>query len=614
MADLIAQGPQPQDRWRKRLNASQIPLELGRGECRFSTPWDDRISRRHALLRWDGRTLVVERLAEARNPIFWRGGRADQLKLQVGDHFVIGQTTFSLVEQRVRVVAPESIHAAEHSFEPSTLKQIRYRDADRRIDVLARLPDLIRGATSDQELLSRLVNLLMIGIEPARFIAIIRSSMDGPPAASDTIRIEDQTPTASDGKSLGIDILHWDSRLLTGAQFSPSASLIRQAIESEQSILHVWGMPIEQLDSHSTQSEQVDWAFCTPIASDACPGWAVYVAGDYGVIPGALPSESTSRIARELQEELKFAELVATTLAALRQNRYLQRRQDCLRSFFSPVVMEALAGSDPEVVLAPKESCVSILFCDLRGFSRESEQATGRLRELLERVSEALGVMTRHILRTGGVIGDFHGDAAMGFWGWPLATQQDALRALEAALAIAGDFHGDAMKDSRMHGFQVGIGIASGNAVAGRIGSSDQVKVTAFGPVVNRAARLEGITKMIPAPMLIDHATAEAVAPFQTSMGFRLREIASLLPYGMSQPIQAFEVIPTAHRDIDRLHNDLLAYANGLEAFQQGRWKEARDCLEPLQTRDQAAGFLLRHLFDQAAPHPWDGIIRLDKK
>jgi adenylate cyclase len=266
------------------------------------------------------------------------------------------------------------------------------------------------------------------------------------------------------------------------------------------------------------------------------------------------------------------------------------------------------------VVLAPKESCLSILFCDLRGFSRESEQATGRLRELLERVSEALGVMTRHILRTGGVIGDFHGDAAMGFWGWPLATPQDALRALEAALAIAGDFHGDAMKDSRMDGFQVGIGIASGNAVAGRIGSSDQVKVTAFGPVVNRAARLEGITKMIPAPMLIDHATAESVAPFQSSMGFRLREIASVLPYGMSQPIQAFEVIPTAQRDIDRLHSDLLAYAKGRDAFQQGRWKEAREWLEPLQTRDRAAGFLLRHLFDQATSGPWDGIIRLDKK
>ncbi|MFN5949499.1 MAG: adenylate/guanylate cyclase domain-containing protein, partial [Pirellulaceae bacterium] len=203
---------------------------------------------------------------------------------------------------------------------------------------------------------------------------------------------------------------------------------------------------------------------------------------------------------------------------------------------------------------------------------------------------------------------------AMGFWGWPLATSQDALRALEAALAIAGDFHGDAMKDSRMHGFQVGIGIASGNAVAGRIGSSDQVKVTAFGPVVNRAARLEGITKMIPAPMLIDHATAEAVAPFQTPMGFRLREIASVLPYGMSQPIQAFEVIPTAQQDIDHLHSDLLAYARGRDAFQQGRWKEARDWLEPLQGRDRAAGFLLRHLGDQAASRPWDGIIRLDKK
>jgi hypothetical protein len=114
--------------------------------------------------------------------------------------------------------------------------------------------------------------------------------------------------------------------------------------------------------------------------------------------------------------------------------------------------------------------------------------------------------------------------------------------------------------------------------------------------------------------MLIDHATAEAVAPFQTPMGFRLREIASVLPYGMSQPIQAFEVIPTAQQDIDHLHSDLLAYARGRDAFQQGRWKEARDWLEPLQGRDRAAGFLLRHLGDQAASRPWDGIIRLDKK
>ena len=70
---------------------------------------------------------------------------------------------------------------------------------------------------------------------------------------------------------------------------------------------------------------------------------------------------------------------------------------------------------------------MTVLFCDLRGFSRESERSADDLFGLLERVSRALGVMTHHILEEGGVIGDFHGDAAMGFWGWPIA-QADAAR------------------------------------------------------------------------------------------------------------------------------------------------------------------------------------------
>ena len=56
---------------------------------------------------------------------------------------------------------------------------------------------------------------------------------------------------------------------------------------------------------------------------------------------------------------------------------------------------------------------------------------------LLQRVSKALGVMTQHIRQQGGVVGDFQGDAAMGFWGWPLAQPDAVLRTCRAAVAIA---------------------------------------------------------------------------------------------------------------------------------------------------------------------------------
>ena len=137
-----------------------------------------------------------------------------------------------------------------------------------------------------------------------------------------------------------------------------------------------------------------------------------------------------------------------------------------------------------------------MLFCDLRGFSRHSERSAEDLLGLLNRVSQALGVTTHEIREQGGVLGDFHGDAAMGFWGWPLAQPDAAVRACLAALAIRAEFAATAQRpDDPLADFRVGIGIATGRAVAGKIGTVDQVKVTVFGPVVNLASRLEGMTK-----------------------------------------------------------------------------------------------------------------------
>jgi len=168
-------------------------------------------------------------------------------------------------------------------------------------------------------------------------------------------------------------------------------------------------------------------------------------------------------------------------------------------------VLAAIGTDSDPTLLAPRESNVTVMFCDLRGFSRQAETSRNDLAGLLDRVSQALGVMTRHISEYGGVIGDFQGDAAMGFWGWPVAADDDPLRACRAALAIRAEFAEAARTPGHpLADFRMGIGLARGTAVAGRIGTGEHFVFTAFGPVVNLASRLEGMTKQLHAPIIID--------------------------------------------------------------------------------------------------------------
>ena len=257
-------------------------------------------------------------------------------------------------------------------------------------------------------------------------------------------------------------------------------------------------------------NEEGDWAFATPVANSlACRNWAIYVAGEFTVESGTPEAEIESN---DFRDDIKFTELVASTLANLKRITLLEKNQASLGQFFSPVVMSAFSGRDPEEVLSPRESDVSILFSDLRGFSKTSEQFSDDLLGLLNRVSQALGVTTHHIFQEDGVIGDFHGDAAMGFWGWPIKQENFVLRACSAALGIRRELEVSSKHPEHpLHKFRMGIGIATGKAVAGKIGTVDQVKVTAFGPVVNLAARLETMTKQLHAPILLDETTADFI-------------------------------------------------------------------------------------------------------
>lgn len=596
MPDLIAQGVHQEFRWRRSLPVGE-KVVIGRASGTWAVPWDEQISRRHLELLWTGTHVEVTLFDSARNPVFYEGQERKSLRMRSGDHFVIGTTRFTLTEEEIKISLNAPRPVTEQTFSPEYLKQLAFRNADQRIQVLSRLPEMIEGASSDRELLTRLVNVLLSGVARANAAAIVSVHVDQLPPISET-----REPNAT--------VLHWDCRLATESTFHPSERLMRQATEQRESIVHVWNRPDSQDATNYTVRDNVDWAFATPVPGDACRGWVIYMAGSF-----ASSHQAGSRVSdpHDLRDEVKFAELAGTMLGNLLDLRRLAG----LGQFLSPVVLEALAGKDPDVVLAPRETEVSVLFCDLRGFSRQTELSSDDLLELLERVSQAMGVMTRHILQGGGVVGDFHGDAAMGFWGWPF-PQPDAIeRACQAALAIRSEFSTSANRCGHpLADFQIGLGLATGRAVAGKIGSVDQVKVTVFGPVVNLASRLEGMTKRLRAGIVLDEHTANYVRTHIPPEVARVRRLAVVRPYGMQQSLETSELLPPEADYPLLTDHHITTYEKAVDALLNGDWNSAFDLLHKVPADDHAKDFLnvLIAQHNRIAPDGWNGVIPMDSK
>jgi adenylate cyclase len=594
VADLIAQGADAAHRWRRTLLAGR-PVTLGRAPHCWPTSWDDRVSRQHASIEWDGQRLKVRQLSQARNPIFVKGRPATEFEISPGEHFVIGETTFTLTDERVNVSLDVPQPVQQQTFSSQYLQKMQFRHIGAHIDVLGRLPEVISGATSDAELSGRLVNLLLTGLPRAGAAALV------------SVKHPDEDRPA-------IEVLHWDRRRVMGGDFQPSERLIVDAVRRHESVLHVWNSADASGTSAFTVSQGVDWAFCTPVGGKACQGWAIYVAGRFSD-DRSTPLEISDP--NDLRDDLKFTELAATTLSALRDVRMLERQRAGLSQFFSPVVLEALQGVDPEVVLAPRETEVSVLFCDLRGFSRQSERSSEDLLGLLNRVSQALGVTTREIREQGGVLGDFHGDAAMGFWGWPLPQPDAAVRACLAALAIRAEFAAAAQRvDDPLADFRVGIGVATGRAVAGKIGTVDQVKVTVFGPVVNLASRLEGMTKILHAPILIDERTAIVVRNQLSPKMARLRRVAVVKPFGLDRKLEVTELLPSEAEYPSLSSQNIADYEQALDDLVAGRWPGAFDRLHRVPADDRVKDFLTVFIaqHNRTPPENWNGVIPLTTK
>ena len=109
----------------------------------LSIPWDRHISREHVIVRWERAQFVVEPTSSARNPVFFQGQARGRFTMAVGEHFVIGETTFHLIEDWTSSDTAEGPTLDLRRYSSEELRSAPFRDADLRLEVLAHLPDLL---------------------------------------------------------------------------------------------------------------------------------------------------------------------------------------------------------------------------------------------------------------------------------------------------------------------------------------------------------------------------------------------------------------------------------------------------------------------------------------
>jgi adenylate cyclase len=220
-----------------------------------------------------------------------------------------------------------------------------------------------------------------------------------------------------------------------------------------------------------------------------------------------------------------------------------QREKQRLSRFFSPDVLRAVVRDRDGQSIRPRRRLVTVLFSDIRGFTTISERLQPE--QVDEMLREYLTLMTEVVFRHGGTIDKYMGDGIMALYNAPYEDPEHALNAIRTALEFQERVIPFSARWQAKLGATIrcGVGINSGEAVVGSLGSRQRNEYTAVGDTVNLAARLESVTKDYGVPIIISEYTYEYVrGQFPTS------ELDTVTVKGKSQPVKIYGVMPSSMR------------------------------------------------------------------
>jgi class 3 adenylate cyclase len=599
--------------WRYPLPEKKA-LRLGSDPafCDWVVPEDRMISRFHATLQWTGTTLTVTRRgvlkpdfpSPPQNQIWFQNKPVESCAVRPGEWFVIGQTRFTVRgDDASDPECPVDGTVVERQDERTRaeLETVPFSNPSTLLKAMEQLPQYMKIVTNEPALFRQMLKVALGALPRCDAAAIVRVPPDCPVGDLRVTLVEQNVRNPGAGAA---------------GEFVPSRKLVRRAVcQQRKSCLHVWStdpsnfVPQGGSDHNLTldalhQQGATPWAICTPFQDHS--NYALYVSGRLV----SRPPESKADQGH-LTEYQKFIEILVGLLETTRRTLRLTRQCAAMSVAWPAGVRKFLDDPDKlEALLRPQERDVTVLFCDLRGYSGYAEQQGASLTAAWAEIQKALDTMSGAVTEKGGIVAGFRGDAVLGFWGWPNTHPDQIDRAAEAALRIY----------ERLTGFMVnrrcGLGLTHGRALAGRLGAHDLAVVDLYGPVVNTAFRLEEMTKAYGVGIVVsDEVARRLLVADPNGERWRLRGLGNVRPRGMRTPLTAFELVPRALTGYDNwltgdwYENQLALWNAAVDLFTRGQWPDALERFKSQFPDDPAAKCFVRYMARtrDVPPDGWDG-------
>jgi adenylate cyclase len=524
---------------------SGVQLVVGRAPSSDIAIFDGTVSRRHAELQVDDSGLRVRDLGSS-NGTFHNGARIENgepVTLAPGDTVTFGKVGF-----RVQPLGPTTVHSPSGGFastsddasnghlRPSAtiVRQLPVRDSQNALAALGTSDPRIStapsaAATLEDKSAQKLATLLEVskGLGKAADIdALLEKIVRYAYQILEVDRVA--ILLCEEGRELTPKIAR-DKRGSEQPRAVPQ-SIARKVVEDKVAILSDNAGEDSRFGGQSILMQQIRSAICCPLV------------GSEDRVLGVLYVDNVTTTHRFSEHDLEYLIAFAGIAAAGIENQQFAQRiqtemlaRENLTRYFAPQVAERIANSREAARLGGEKRPIAVLFSDIRGFTPLSE--TMNPDDMASLLSEYFTEMVECVFRHDGTLDKFMGDAVMAQWGAPIASGNDADKALLAAVDMMRaltKLNAKWRTEGRPQ-LQIGIGLNFGEAFAGNIGSERRLEFTVIGDTVNIAYRLCSAAEAGQVLITEDMRRALAAPP-------SLAPCAPMELKGKSQPVPVYRV------------------------------------------------------------------------
>jgi adenylate cyclase len=532
-------------RWQYQLSPHQV-CTIGRAPDNRVVLNDPRASRYHAHVRHlNGAYVVVDGSIDGKlsaNHVFVGGQQRIQHPLRDGDQITIGasQLNFDLSDERQPAQAPvryEEQRLGSTQMLVSASDVIRAALQSRAGDSAASG----KAAVAELEELRRKAKILALLYEMSKTLgsvfdldAIFDKACEvifsATPADRVVALLVSEGGGEDDLKVVAMR-LRDEARRAQSREIAIGRTITRKVMRERQALLSQdAASDMEFAGVHSIVAQGVRSTICAPLAADTR-------------VHGALYADRLDPLTAFTRDDLELVSAVAAQTAVAVESAVAHERlarEEVARAnysrFMPEYVVRQLLENPDSFKLGGVNQQVTVLFADIRGFTRLSESAPPE--RVVQLLNHYFTAMSDVIFAHGGTLDKYIGDGLMALFGAPTSTPDDACNAVAAAISmqramepINGQLRADGLPD-----ISIGIGLHTGVATVGYIGSERRSEYTAIGDTVNLAARLEQNAQ--PGQILLSDAACTAAR----SAGCRYTPRPPLTVKNRIQPVPVFEV------------------------------------------------------------------------